>query len=414
MPNWMGNWWANDVPLGATAVENELRIVNLCIYRLPNVSIPDDTIKDILKKAGTIWCQCFITVISNINPQDLKEDGDRKSGDLTFIDDANTIPLVAERLQAGGTPNPWDSIQKKVSNQLTRDYNRPGCTPTDVAVYFIQGTHFKDGATSTTVFENGKIFIVMPQGNYTNPDSIEVMGSVLAHELGHALFLRKNSSGNFVMDNPDIPHQVPNDVAHDDRPDNLMHYPVIRHPNISQPQCQQAQKSQFVKFADVLVAYKPAPKCTKIKVDFLNYKCIAIHNSGAFPSSSDKVRPHFSVGTTQGEQVKNWDEDNLQSGNTYDLTLPGVLQPGPPSFIVDVKNTLSVDFHVWGTIVHTWSDDQFPEWHDSVTESENWRIGNHHQPLNNDWIKSELEYTISCIETEQPDTVKLDGVFCFM
>lgn len=52
-----GNFWAQDIPPGTTAVYETLRVVNLCIYRLPKVSISDHEIEAIAREAAKIWCQ---------------------------------------------------------------------------------------------------------------------------------------------------------------------------------------------------------------------------------------------------------------------------------------------------------------------------------------------------------------------
>ncbi|PAE23901.1 hypothetical protein [Bacillus sp. 7894-2] len=204
------------------------KMVNLCIYITPRGGVELIDIENDVKRASLIWNQCGIEfkIKKLFTPIEKRELADFLFADKEITHCGNLAAV------------PQTPVITKLKNMLSF---RPECEETDVAVYYVDGNTFSDGVTNSCFYlqqENGKkrFSIVLTLG--------AINSDQLAHELGHALFVRE-TDGKF--DDPD-PKRDPADRIHNTDQCYLMHTPVTGI-KISQPQCRLANNSILLKDA---------------------------------------------------------------------------------------------------------------------------------------------------------------------
>lgn len=198
------------------------KTVNLCIYVIRREVNEKDLqrVENDVQRASLIWNQCEIefkikTTFTNKEKPDF----------INFININQEITVCG-------------NLQKTTANNnLIKLLSiRPECDDTDVAVYYVSGTAFSNGVTTSCFFlqeEAGKkqFSIVLTDGATENH---------LVHELGHALFVRPNDN----FDDPD-PKSDPLDKIHNTDQCHLMHSSASSI-KITQPQCDLANKSKLL------------------------------------------------------------------------------------------------------------------------------------------------------------------------
>jgi hypothetical protein len=132
----MQNFYDPPRPQGFTDALEKHRFVSLHIYTFPDFAIDDNLKKRVqedVERASQIWCngcpkkfEIFASTIQQLS--------EKNPGDLTF--DPESV-------------DPKD-FPKVLSNLLlaANSVYRPGCSDTEVAVYYVKGKKFKDGNTS--------------------------------------------------------------------------------------------------------------------------------------------------------------------------------------------------------------------------------------------------------------------------
>jgi hypothetical protein len=260
------------------------KMVNLCIYVTPRGGVELIDIENDVKRASLIWEKCSIefNIKKLFTPIEKRE-----LADFLFVD--KEITHCGDIAAVPQTP-----VITKLRNMLSF---RPECEETDVAVYYVDGNTFSDGVTNSCFYlqqVNGKkqFSIVLTHG--------AINSDQLAHELGHALFVRQ-PNGNF--DDPD-PKRDPADPIHNTDQCFLMHTPVTGI-KISQPQCKLANDSILLKDA-----LPPADffRLLKIKGSLLiiDYDWPDLSDFGLFdiPDKELKVNPFKIVNTWEFSHVK--------------------------------------------------------------------------------------------------------------
>ncbi|MBT2686806.1 hypothetical protein J7I93_01275 [Bacillus sp. ISL-47] len=258
------------------------KIVNLCIYFTPRDGVESIDIENDVKRASLIWNQCGIEFKVK-----------KKFTSIDLPDLANFSFADKEITHCGDLTNaPNTAVNIRLEKMLAF---RPECDETDVAVYYVSGKTFSDGTTTSCFYPQQvagkKLFSIVLTTGAINTD-------YLAHELGHALFVRPN--GNY--DDPD-PKRDPADKIHNTDQCYLMHVPVggIK---ITQPQCVLANKSTLLK-----EPMPPADLFRLIKIDgtlFINdYDWPDDDDSKTFvlPHKELKVNPFNIVNTWEFTHV---------------------------------------------------------------------------------------------------------------
>lgn len=198
-----------------------MRCVNLCIYFCPGANVDNGRVNNNVQRAQ-VWNKCGI--------QFLIKHQQNTSDDSHF-------QYVDREIEYGG----GDPIN--APTKLRRMFSfRPKCDPEDVAIYYVNGNTFQSGATGGSYF--GEHPELVPRKQYSIILTNDADFNVLAHELGHLLFTRFEG-GNVINDDPD-PNQDPNDRGHNTNPCNLM-FPAIRSTDITEPQCELANRSELAK-----------------------------------------------------------------------------------------------------------------------------------------------------------------------
>lgn len=200
------------------------KCVTLCIYITPRVFRSDIAIMEDVRTASAIWAQCEIEfrIKKRFTPDEVPE-----LRSFTFFD--KDITFTGDLAKA---PNTGANIRLKELLSI-----RPECDETEIAVYYVGGNTFSDGVTTSGFYLQGL--------NAKNQFSIVLTNGAtsdhFAHELGHALFVRDNSTDYNDPFDPD-----PNDPIHNIRECNLMHKSV-KGINIDKRQCVLPKNSSLLK-----------------------------------------------------------------------------------------------------------------------------------------------------------------------
>lgn len=201
--------------------------VNVCVFVAPGSDVSNDRINRDFEEANRLWQGiCGITI-------QRKSMMEISGPNFTFED--REIPCP-----------PFDENGFFTSAKVEALFNfRPGCSDTELAVYYVGGNTFADGFASGCGF-----FTIHFPDSTSDPilrraiiltNNARFSPVVFAHELGHVLFARPDGTA----DDPD-PNRDPNDPIHNLNPNNLMHVPVPNNPTITPPQCQRAMESSLI------------------------------------------------------------------------------------------------------------------------------------------------------------------------
>lgn len=165
---------------------------------------------------------------------------------ITTIGSTNVSGIIGNGVFTSSNP-------PQILNMLS---NRPsGSSRFSIVIYYVDGNRFQDGANGVSPYP-----LPLTQGgprpsiiltNDAHPD-VTSTRFVLAHELGHTLFLNPN---NLTLTNPS--NTVSSDGFHDNDPTNLMYVRGVGpNPTINKEQCEKARSSVF------------APSCWVIPLPF--------------------------------------------------------------------------------------------------------------------------------------------------
>ncbi|PHE13626.1 hypothetical protein COF59_13710 [Bacillus pseudomycoides] len=381
----MKNFWDPPQPKDFTEVTEKRKFVSLHIYILPGLTRDpslDDKIKKQVIRASDIWCtQCKIEVFAST----IQELTENNPGDLIFN------PELIKTDQIPG--------QVVHSLQDSTVY-RPGCDDTEIAVYYIMGQRFQNAAAFSMYFLSAtpRPLIFMTQ---------QASGELLAHEIGHHLFVREEpiGSGNFVSTNPD-PQGVydPNDPTitfdpvngHDKRQDFLMHG-VVNGTKISPIQCAIINRtSKLVKVDNCLTSFNPPSgvlrRCT------VEFKKMHVFNVSDEICSDPHLESTWSFKvwrrnkvTLQQDLIKDqpWVESNLFGPKDFDLTWLEKVTVD----ITDLNQEIVIDL--------TGSDEDSCSGNDALAvvveqwgQTDDWGNGPHEPSSENDEIHYQLFYNI--------------------
>jgi hypothetical protein len=381
-------------------------VVELCIYIFTGSAKNEKSVRSEVEEAGKIWCQSGINVqaihLKQLPPLPASEPLDLNSPDL------------ARQISCGG-------MSDAVRNQLF-SIGRPNCPGNiheSIAVYYIPGRRLADGFASgchqfRTLGGDG-----LPEHIILLTD--EASGQVLAHELGHALFARKDDSNNWFNGDPD--NDDPNNddpdqkkEIHSKNPQNLMFPNVPPIPVISPKQSAQANSSDLVLDDQDLVYgfIDNTPITLKVTMEVLYIHSISdelldeLFNADCLESwwrfhvQTGKTNANGDFTVTSVNFAANWTNSCLRATRAYDLR-----------GLVNVNITMASDdellIAVFGGEGDNFynSDDSFPvsrrifrrtdsNWGSGFTTHPSGVIGRHlDHPPKNDEIEYSVSYMIS-------------------
>lgn len=211
------------------------------------------------------------------------------------------------------------------------------------------------------------------------------MGRILAHELGHMLFIREDSSGKITDDDPD--NHDPGDPGHSLTKNDLMNSSVPNldiTPILTGKECEFANGSFYTRDANILFGYTPAKQCTKVRCYFVALNPL---NGGIVNANY-----HFQVNGVQ----QDW-SGPLIVGVITDLTK--VLKP----YDIDVTHRDSFEINVWG-------DNDEPGYKAKIVKQNNdWGQVLNTVTLSSSSLTTELAFVVICTETDNPSTVPIDA-----
>jgi hypothetical protein len=299
------NYWEPKPPSNGIELTKRGLTVELCMYILRHSAKKEiDAIKDI-QDAVKIWCQCAPINLRIVAIRPTTPSTEKRPLDLYLADLAGQTPC---------NPPP-----RAIIDQLLK-IPRPECPDPSIAipVFYVPGPHLEGGqATGCHAFRS--------RGDI-NPEHLIILtdladGRVLAHELGHALFTRRNGldpQGNVIWlnDDPDD-NQDPASPIHNLDPSNLMYSGP--HPD-SNPQITEKQKNT----AEVSVLVRPEDLAFGWEIHKLAvaFKKMIVHETHDEAGSDDALESlwHFEVGLLKSDYTtaipatrKDWRQDPLPS-----------------------------------------------------------------------------------------------------
>ncbi|MDN4526371.1 hypothetical protein [Fictibacillus fluitans] len=350
------------------------RVVNLCMYITPTSTYfhnphQKEEICKIVQEASTIWCDAEI--VFNVNRID----------ELQHV---RTDPPF-EKLRAEDI-----TCNADIGERLVNLFNtRPGCDDLTIAVYWIGGNAFQDGSTGchhfsfSTPKEHLQHSIVLTDN---------ANGKVFAHELGHALFVREKTPGDFFNDDPG-PGTDPNDPIHNKNSDNLMNH--IAGTQTTDDQRKVAKNSKLVvqEFCDV--SFIPLfPK--RFEVEILS---MGVHevDDGLDPDDDLELRWNFNINGT----VLTWEHHQIEDG--------------PVPYHIGVRTVVSVDketdvitIGMSGVEFDEDENDALPTFSATFDKTTNWGTNIPTPPvvlstsiLENDEIKCEIFFKITSVASAE-------------
>lgn len=385
----MSNFWdpINPGP-GYTEVTEKRRFVSLHIYVFPDLILDDNLknkIKNQVERASTIWCtQCKIEVFAST----LVQLNENNPGELN---------LDIERTKV-------EDIPQKFIDMLRKDY-RTGCNDTEIAVYYTKGQKFVNaGANSWWGLSNTPGGITLMSEGAT--------GEVLAHEIGHILFVREDpiGSGNFFDTNPD-PAGVydPNDPTikfdpvhgHDKRADYLMNSPTgPGEIKISPIQCNVVTtSSKLIKSDNVLIGFDPT--IGMVRTGTVTFEILHIDDIHPLIGIIDSFRTkwEFYVSTSIPGQhpyhIFGYGQTMDIDGNQKDYNLTTDIPPMDFE-IKDVTSNLKIE--VGGTEWRLLIPMKLPSINITHDQSDNWGQGLHNVSAQNEILNYRLVYKIEATE----------------
>jgi hypothetical protein len=374
-------------------------VVELCIYIFTGSVKNEKSVRSEVEEAGKIWCQSGINVqaihLEKLPPLPASEPLDLNS------------PNLARQISCGGMS---DAVRNQLFN-IGRP-NCPGEINKSIAVYYIPGRRLADGfASGCHQFRH--------LGGDGLPEHIilltdEASGQVLAHELGHALFVRQRG-GKWINDDPDLKSD-PNAPKHNSDEQNLMHARVPDNPKISPAQGEEAKKSDLVLDDQDLVYgfIDNTPITLKVTMEVLYIHSISdelldeLFNADCLESwwrfhvQTGKTNANGDFTVTFVNFAANWTNSCLRATRAYDLR-----------GLVNVNITMASDdellIAVFGGEGDNFynSDDSFPvsrrifrrtdsNWGSGFTTHPSGVIGRHlDHPPKNDEIEYSVSYMIS-------------------
>lgn len=382
----MTNFYDAPTPaLSLDAVEKR-RFVSLHIYTFPDVPVDDDLTKKIrgqVEVAAEIWCnKCSIEVYaSTFDPLAEKVPGDL-SLDTENTDTANGLPAGIRDLL------------------LTDNSYRPHCLDSEIAVYYVKGKTFKSGSTGyawwSQTSSGTRHSIIMTEGG---------SGEVLAHEIGHHLFVRPRPDDptRYFDDNPEIAFMDLGVKGHDTRPSYLMNSPTNNgETNVSPLQCATiTRECKLLKIEDARVGWDPPTGAVR--------RCVVVFEKMyVFHSSDETGGPHLESswdfhayeetptgGRTAQKFHATWDESDLFGPKEFDLRWMGPATV----YLGTVTNNLGLLVAGNDTDGPFSSDDRLPTISIMYTAADNWGHGPHTERGDNEEMMYDLYYSI------QSDTV---------
>ena len=330
------NFWDRRTPAGFTDMTKSGFVVELCIYSFEHSEKDETKVREDVKKASAIWCQRGINVQAS-HWEKLAPFGPSEPLDLNSHDLAEQIPCsnlsdqARDQLYAIGRPNcPSNSFES-------------------IAVYYIPRAHFQGSSGGSGCH------IWRTQSIDSKPEHIILLTDkaderVLAHEIGHALFLRDIGSGQWINDDPD-PSMDPNNRGHNTSPQNLMFPSVSPNPVISPQQETQAKSSQLVSIKDLAYGYTDN-KPFKVGVEMKTLHVGFTRDEG-FSDNNLESTWWFTVTAGQKPPVTKTFKDNRLGAGDRDLSFanqaPDVLdfpdlEPGDGPITINVTGE---DWDFW-------------------------------------------------------------------
>ncbi|MEU4494864.1 hypothetical protein AB0F96_15800 [Streptomyces sp. NPDC023998] len=297
------NTWDKKTPPGFTELRKEAMTVELCVYSLQNSRMKEiNQVRAVAEAAGKIWCQ------GGVNVQVVHWEA------LPPLSIAGPLNLNSTDL---ARQIPCGSLSDAARSQLSTigKPNAPAGDPTRlVAVYCIPGNGFQDAPSASGCHQ------FQFQGN-TSPDHMILLtdsadGRVLAHELGHALFVRLTGPNSWMNEDPDPGRNV-SDRLHNANPPNLMYSSVSEKPSISPEQVMVAQKSRLVTRQSLFYGFREN-KRYKLGVDI---KTLHVDEVSDEITSDNALESSwmFAVGTSIIKNRKPYENSRLTPGD-YDLS----------------------------------------------------------------------------------------------
>jgi hypothetical protein len=299
------NFWNRRTPAGFTDMTKRGFVVELCIYSFEHSAKDETQVREDVQKASAIWCQRGINVQAShwerLAPFAPSEPLDLNSHTL------------AEQI-------PCSNLSEEATNQLF-GIGRPNCSSNSfesIAVYYIPRAHFQGNSSGSGCH------IWRTQSIDSKPEHIILLTNeaderVLAHEIGHALFLRDIGSGKWINDDPD-PGMDPNNRGHNTSPQNLMFPSVSPNPVISPEQGTQAQSSQLVSIKHLAYGYTDnKPYKVGVKMKTLQ---VGFTTDEAFSDDALESTWKFTVTAGQKPPVTKTLMDNRLGAGDRDISPP--------------------------------------------------------------------------------------------
>src|SRR5215212_1650421 len=406
------NFWDRRTPAGFTDMTKRGYVVELCIYSFEHSAKDETKVRDDVKKASAIWCQRGINVQAShwerLAPFGLSEPLDLNSHTLAEqIPCSNLSDQATDQLYAIGRPNcPSNSFES-------------------IAVYYIPRDYFQGSSGGSGCH------IWRTQSIDSKPKHIILLTDkaderVLAHEIGHALFLRDIGSGQWINDDPD-PSMDPNNRGHNTSPQNLMFPSVSPNPVISPEQESQAKLSQLVRIKDLAFGFtdnKPFKLGVKMKTLHVGFTSDEIFSDDALESTWK-----FTVQAGQKPPVTKTLMDNRLGAGDRDISPPNAapdvldfpdLEPGDAPITIKVTGE---DWDFWSP------NDTLPELFETHTKSEflwgsdsstptSAPLGDHtrptppNNPVENDEMNYRLTYNVRVDQSPIEKKFRDEGEIC--
>jgi hypothetical protein len=396
------HFWHKQTPAGFTDLTKSGHVVELCIYSFEHSAKDETQVRADVEKAAAIWCQGGINVQAShwerLGPLAPSEPLDLSSHAL------------AEQIPCGG------NLSDQARDQLY-ELGRPNCPGNSfesIAVYYIPRSHFQ-GSSGSGCHQ------WRTQGTDGKPEHIilltdEADGRVLAHEIGHALFLRETGSNVWINDDPD-PSMDPNNTGHNTSPQNVMFPSVSQNPVVSSEQASQARRSRLVRLKDLAFGFtdnKPFKLGVKMKTLHVDWTSDELFSDDALESTWK-----FRVKTGIEDDTKVHTDSRFGSG---DHALPASLDY---PLLEVASDTDELQIEVTGEDWDFWSpNDALPKLEKKWTKGQDlWGsgsstptgapLGEHKEgPKENGDIKYSLTYNVRVDERPIEETFRSSNDIC--
>jgi hypothetical protein len=224
----------------------------------------------------------------------------------------------------------------------------------------------------------------------------EASSEVLAHEIGHHLFVRPNPDkpNQYFDDNPDTAFIAADASSHDKRSDHLMNIPVAKNETVISPiQCESVSESKLVKEEEVLIGYDAPPGVQRCSVTFEKMHVYDADDGLSDSHLESSWNFYAYEKDAMGNKTANffgnsWIESDLFGPKDYDLNFMGTA-------IIDLANTNNtLEIQVDGSESDDFSDDDLPVIKKSYRQADMWGKGSHPEHGHNDEITYDVFYTI--------------------